>query len=68
MVLIFILIYFEWRDTENQQLEDVKQKKCLTYENNFFYRLPKMGLVARLQFPRPPSLMARNVPRADDLF
>ena len=28
MVLIFILIYFEWRDTENQQLGS-KQKKSL---------------------------------------
>ena len=33
--LIFILIYFEWRDTENQQLARThdKKKKCLHFEN-----------------------------------
>ena len=42
MVLIFILTYFEWRDTENQQYFLYRKKKCSNFKIN---RLQKLNFL-----------------------
>ena len=64
-VLIFILIYFEWRDTENQQYKEGRfnlldmlqnEKRYISWGSTFKTK----RIVWRVLFPKQPNIMARH--------